>query len=86
MGHNIVIFYGEELSARHPSPKLEDRPFLAIRNCLFNIYAAILHIGDRSSIHSLRMRHAMTHLWAAYPYVPLPNKLLSFLYSNVNDI
>jgi len=27
-----------------PPPKLEDRPLSAVRNCLFNIFAATLHI------------------------------------------
>ena len=37
----------------------------AVRDCLFNIVAATLHIGSRSSIRNLRTRHAMvtgTHL------------------------
>jgi hypothetical protein len=32
------------LLAPHPTPKLEDQPLLATRNCLFNIFAATLHI------------------------------------------
>jgi hypothetical protein len=37
----------------------------AVRDYLFNIFAAALHIGGRSSIRNLRMRHAVvtgTHL------------------------
>ena len=48
-----------------PNPKLEDHPLSAVRDCLFNIFAAALHIGGRSSIHNLRTRHAAvtwTHL------------------------
>jgi hypothetical protein len=54
-----------ELLAPRPTPKLEDHPFLAVCNCLFNIFAATLHIRGRSSIHNLRTRHAVvtgTHL------------------------
>jgi hypothetical protein len=40
---NKLIFYGEELAPR-PTPKLEDHPLPAVRDCLFNIFAAILHI------------------------------------------
>jgi len=36
MIHNIN-FYGEELLAPHPTPNLEDYPFLAVHDCLFNI-------------------------------------------------
>jgi hypothetical protein len=41
---NMVIFYGEELSASRPTPKLEDHPMSAVRDCLFNVFAATLHI------------------------------------------
>jgi len=32
-------FYGEELSAPRPTPKLEDHPVYAVRDCLFKIFA-----------------------------------------------
>jgi len=53
------------LLAPRPTPKLEDHPLSAVRDCLFNILAATLHIGGRSSIRNLRTRHAVvrgTHL------------------------
>ena len=62
---NTIRFYGEELLARRPTPKLENHPLSAVRDCLFNIYAATLHIGGRSSTRNLRTRHAAvtgTHL------------------------
>ena len=62
---NFKCFYREELLAPRSAPKLEDHPVSAVRDCLFNIFAAILHIGDRSSIRNLRTRHAVmtgTHL------------------------
>jgi hypothetical protein len=37
----MVIFYGEELLAPRPTPKLEDHPFSAVRDCIF---AATLYI------------------------------------------
>jgi len=46
-------------------PKLEDHPLSAVRDCLFNIFAATLHTVGRSTIRSLRTRHAVvtgTHL------------------------
>jgi hypothetical protein len=39
-----LIFYGEKELAPRPTPKLEDRPLLAVCDCLFNIFAATLHI------------------------------------------
>jgi hypothetical protein len=40
---NKLIFYGEELLAPRPNPKLEDHPLSAVFDCLFNIFAASLH-------------------------------------------
>jgi len=56
---NKATFYGEELSTLRPTPKLEDHHLSAVRNCLFNIFVATLHIGGRSSIRNLRKRHAV---------------------------
>ena len=53
------IFHGEELLAPRPTPKLEDYPLSAVRDCLFNLFAATLHIGGRSSISNLRTRIAV---------------------------
>jgi len=62
---NMIRFYGEDLSAHRPTPNLEDHPLSTVRDCLFNIFAATLHIGGRSSIRNLRAHHVMvtgTHL------------------------
>jgi hypothetical protein len=56
---NYARFYGEELLAPRPNPRLEDHPLSAARDCLFNIFTAILHIGGRFSILNLRTRHAV---------------------------
>jgi hypothetical protein len=55
---NMIRFYGEELLAPRPTTTLEDNHMSAVRDCLFNIFAATLHIGGRSSIRNLRTRHA----------------------------
>jgi hypothetical protein len=55
----MVNFYGEELLAPRPTPKLEDHPLSAVRDCLFNIFAATLRTGGRSSIRNLKTRHAV---------------------------
>ena len=59
MFRNRVRFYGEDLLAPRPTPKLEDQPLSAVRDCLFNIFAATLHIWGRSSIRNLRTRRAV---------------------------
>ena len=53
------IFHREGLLAARPTPKLEDHPLSAVHDCLFNLFAATLHIGGRSSIRNLRTRHAV---------------------------
>jgi hypothetical protein len=54
-----IRFHSEVLLAPRPNPKLEGHPLSAVRDCLFNVFAATLHIGGRSSIHNLRTRHAV---------------------------
>jgi hypothetical protein len=59
------VFYGKELLAPRPTPKLEDHTLSAVRECLFNIFAATLYIGGRSPTRNLTTRHAVvtgTHL------------------------
>jgi len=66
MFRNMIRFYDEELFALRPTPKLEDHLLSAVRDCLFNVFAATLHIGGRSSIRNLRTRHGVvtrTHLY-----------------------
>jgi hypothetical protein len=41
---NVFLFYGGELLAPRSNPKLEGHPLLAVLDCLFNIFAATLHI------------------------------------------
>ena len=54
-----MLFYGEELLAPRPTSRLDVHPLSAVRDCLFNILAATLHIGGRSSNSNLRARHAV---------------------------
>ena len=42
-------FYGEELLTPRPTPKLENPPLSAVRNCLFSILAVILNTGGPQS-------------------------------------
>ena len=69
-----IGFNREGLLAPRPTPKLEDHPSSAVRDCLFNLFAATLLIGGRSSIRNLRTRHAVvtgTHYMELYIYIYL---------------
>ena len=52
-------FFCEEILEPLPTPKLEVHSLSPLRACLFIIFAAIVHIGGRSSIRNLRTCHAM---------------------------
>jgi hypothetical protein len=54
MDRNMIRFYGEDLLAVRPTTKLEDHALLDVRECLFNIFQAALHIGGYSSFRNLR--------------------------------
>jgi hypothetical protein len=72
MTRNKASFYGEELSTPSPTPKHQYHPLSDVRDYLFNIFAATLHTGGRSSICNLRTCHAVvtgTHLSRQVPYV-----------------
>ena len=45
---NMICFDGEELLAHRSTPKLDDHRLLAVSDCLFNIFAAIFHMGGCS--------------------------------------
>ena len=45
MFRNMAIFYGEELLAPRPTPKLDDHPLSAVHDRLLIMFAATLHIG-----------------------------------------
>jgi len=59
MFRSTLSFYCGKLLAPRPNSKLEDPLFSAVRDYLFNISAATLHIGGRPSIRNLRARHVM---------------------------
>jgi len=61
----METFEDEDLLAPRPNPKLKDLPLPAVRDCLFNISSASLHIGDHHSVRNLRKNYAVvtgTHL------------------------
>jgi hypothetical protein len=79
---NTIRLDGEELFAPRTTPKLEDHPLSDVRDCLFNIFAATLHIGGRSSNRNLRTRHAVvtgTHL-SRLPFLYLSSISTPFSY------
>jgi len=55
---NKLHFYGEGLLVPRPTPKLEDHSLLAVRDYLFNIFAATLYIW-RPSLPSATWGRAM---------------------------
>ena len=56
---NKMRFNREEFLAPRPTSKLDYHPLSAVRDRLFNIFSATIHIGGRSSIRNLRTRHAV---------------------------
>jgi hypothetical protein len=61
---NKASVYGVVYAPR-PTPKLEDHPLFVVHDWFFNMLAATLHIGGRSSISNLRKPNAVvaeTHL------------------------
>jgi hypothetical protein len=86
---NKASFYGNELLASCPTLKLEDYPFSKVRDCLFNIFTATLHIGGHSSISNLRIHYTVvtgTHLlWHLnHCFHAITKKLLYFYLPNEN--
>ena len=78
--HDKILFYGEWLSALRPSPRLEDYPLSAVRDCLFFIFAATLHIGGRSSFRNLRTGINATELnFSIYFVCPARRFLATFI-------
>jgi len=62
----MTRFNGEELLALRPTSKLEGHPLSAVRDYIFYVFAATLHIEGRSSTeNNLRTRNVVvtgTHL------------------------
>jgi hypothetical protein len=56
---NMICFYGEELLAPHPTPKLKDHSLPAVCDCLFIIFTATLCVGVRPFICNVKMHYAM---------------------------
>jgi hypothetical protein len=55
--NKYLVLWGRVVSP-HPTPKLEDHPLSAVRDRLFNIFAATLHIWRPSPLSATRA-HAM---------------------------
>jgi hypothetical protein len=52
-------FYGEELLAPRQKHKIEYHPLSAVGVCFFQLFAAVRHIGGRSSNRNSRKRHVV---------------------------
>jgi hypothetical protein len=68
---NIVSFDSEDLLAPRPTPNLEDYPLSAVCDCLFNIFAATLHIKG----HPPSAARGRTMAWRQGPTCHGPNTL-----------
>ena len=73
---NKASFYCEDSSANRPNSKQMDNPLSAVRDCIFNIFAATLHTGSRTSICNLRTRHAV--VTGSHVSRPVPLKTTNF--------
>jgi hypothetical protein len=58
---SLFLFYGKEFLVPRPAPKQEDHPLSSVRDCLFDIFAATLHIW-RPSPPSATCGRAMAFL------------------------
>jgi len=73
MFHDPVSFKDEELSALRPTTQLEDHPLSSVRDYIFNIFAATLHIW-RPFLHS-QPEEAPCHndrdplIWVLHAYI-----------------
>ena len=85
MFHNKKHLYGEELLAPRPTLKLEDHHLSTVRDCLFNIFAATLHVGGHSSNCNLSTCHGAvtgTHLsWYLSQYLSIFNAWAKNIFS-----
>ena len=68
MFRNNANFCGEELIVCRTTPKLEDHSLSAVRDCLFNTFAATLHIGGRFFTRSMKdaQRRGERDRWRAF--------------------
>jgi hypothetical protein len=76
---NKVISYGEELLAPRSTPKMEDHPLSAVRDCLYNIFAATLQTWRPSPASATWGR--ATPRWQGTHHVTFINSLHNTRYS-----
>jgi len=62
--NKLFFLYGEEFLSPCPTPKVKDHPLSPVRDCLFSIFAAVLHIMRPPSL-SLTRGRAMS--WSQEP-------------------
>jgi len=54
-------YYGEKLLAPRPTSKLENDPLSAVRDCLFSVFTATLHISLGNLTRDTRCRQVSIH-------------------------
>ena len=66
-----------------PKPQAGGHLLSAVRDCLFNLFAATIYIGGSSSIRNLRKRHAVvtgTHQTGVATYTPINDVMFCKFY------
>jgi len=76
---NNFLFYRVGLLAPRPTPKSEDHPLFAARDCLLNIFAATLHIWRPSPPSTIWGRAMKWWQWAHLTWI-------MYLYDSCNVI
>jgi hypothetical protein len=69
---NRQLFFFDELLASRPAPKLKEKPLSYARDCLFNIFAATIHIWRPSPPSATRRHHTVVtgaHTTCTAPHV-----------------
>jgi hypothetical protein len=79
---NTYSFFTVGVVSPHPTPKLEGHPLSAVRDCLFNIFAATLHIWRPSPLflgqkHSIKIANRSFEGVAKLKYLGTLSKLQS---------
>jgi hypothetical protein len=57
MLRKYLSFYVQELLVPRPTPQLEGRPLSAARDCLLNVFAALIPPTNRGQLHAVTTGH-----------------------------
>jgi hypothetical protein len=77
---NEFVFYGKELLAQRPTPKLEEHPLSFVRDCLFNLVTANLKLEAVPTIRNPRTRQPEVILFYLTTLLMLNSSFCYFIY------